>query len=388
MGRNTFDVIVVGSGYIGSSVAYNLCREGLRTLLIDKGGWAAGASRVNYGNIQVQDAELGHSLPLVKAGFACFDTIEAELDCSIGLRRLGNLLLVETEQQWRTMAARIPTLHKAGIQAEMVSGERLGEIEPLLDSSGLLGASYCPTEGQVNPFKLVWAYLHRARQSGLEFRPQIDVTEFIIKADRVAGLKTNQGKLYAPKIVLATGAWTADLGRKLGQNWKVPYVQGHAMITAPTDVRMQTHMASAAFFEDIHAGSEDDNNLDVVLALAQTEDGHFLVGEAAGPAGSNPNQADAIAMPAIAAMLPRYMPLLRKLAILRSWSGMVAYTDDGLPLLGFTSGLQGLVLATAFKSTVVITPLVGRLVRQLVCDQECEIDIRSFSPDRFMDAQD
>ena len=72
----TFDAVVVGAGYIGCSVAYHLANAGLRTVLIDRRESAGEASRANYGNIQVQDAELDHSLPMIQAGYACFADLE------------------------------------------------------------------------------------------------------------------------------------------------------------------------------------------------------------------------------------------------------------------------------------------------------------------------
>ena len=91
-----FDVVVVGAGYIGSAISYYLTRAGLKTALVDRGGVAAGASQANYGNIQVQDAELDDSLPMVLAGRATFDTLQAELESSFDLRTIGSLLIAES----------------------------------------------------------------------------------------------------------------------------------------------------------------------------------------------------------------------------------------------------------------------------------------------------
>ena len=174
----TYDVLVIGAGYIGCSVAYHLTKAGLRTALIDQGGIGAGASAANYGNIQVQDAELAHSLPMIKAGYACFETLEQELQQPVGLRKLGSLLLIETEAQWQTMAARLPQLHAAGIEAELLEADHLPELEPLLDPATLLGACYYEHEGQVNPFALMWAYVHQARRSGLTLHLGVKITGF------------------------------------------------------------------------------------------------------------------------------------------------------------------------------------------------------------------
>ncbi|RMF05188.1 MAG: FAD-binding oxidoreductase, partial [Chloroflexi bacterium] len=184
----TFDAVVVGAGYIGCAIAAELAAAGLRTALLDCGGVAAGASRANYGNVQIQDAELAHSLPLVTSGAAVFKNLPDEQAAGIGYRPLGSLLLIETESQWQLMAARLPALHAAGIPAELVSARRLPELEPLLDSSNVLGACYHPHEAQIYPFALLHATLRRARAHGLSLHLHTKVTNFQVTGGRVSGV--------------------------------------------------------------------------------------------------------------------------------------------------------------------------------------------------------
>src|SRR5512137_593501 len=96
MPAHTYDAIVIGAGYIGCTTAAALSEAGLRTALLDRGPIPGGASRANYGNVQVQDAELAHSLPMVTTGYRRFADLEEELGCSVGYRRVGSVLLIET----------------------------------------------------------------------------------------------------------------------------------------------------------------------------------------------------------------------------------------------------------------------------------------------------
>jgi glycine/D-amino acid oxidase-like deaminating enzyme len=141
--------------------------------------------------VQVQDAELDHSLPMVIAGFARFERLEEELANPIGYRRIGSLLLIETEHQWHTMEARLPALHAAGISAELVPANGLPEIEPLLNHRAVLGACYYPNEGQVYPFALMWAYLRRARSHGLTVNTHTEVIGFDVGGGRLCGVHTS-----------------------------------------------------------------------------------------------------------------------------------------------------------------------------------------------------
>jgi sarcosine oxidase subunit beta len=377
----TYDAVVVGAGYIGCAVAHALTAAGLRTVLLDQGQVMGGASRANFGNIQVQDAELAHSLPMVTAGFRRFADLEQELDCSVGYRRQGSLLLIETESQWQVMAARLPALHAAGIAAELVPAARLPELEPLLDPHVALGACYYPNEAQVSPFGLMWAYLRQARKRGLTVCADTRITGFDIGGGRVRGVRTQGEPFSAGAVVLATGAWTPALGRLLGREWAIPHVHGQALVTEACELRLNAHVSSAAFFEEAQVGPGQ-GGPEAALAVGQSREGHFLLGEAAQVTEDLGRHASREGGSAIARLISRCLPMLQCLRVLRAWAAPVAFTEDGLPFLGPVAGLPGLILATAFKSTVIVTPLIGDTVAQLLVSGRSDLDLTPFSPDR------
>ncbi len=376
----TFDAIVVGAGYIGCSVAYHLCACGLKTALFDQGSMAAGASRANYGNIQIQDMELSASVELVNTARTRFANLEEELEHKVGLRQIGGLLPIENETQWKIMAARLEVLHSAGIPAELVPAGRLIEVEPLIDPRGLLGGLYHAGEGQVDPFRLIWSYLVQARRRGLKEHYYTPVTGFMIQNDSLKGIVTPNGRYSAGCVVLCTGANTRQLGRLLGREWDIHYVLGQALATEPVELALRNHLASASFFEpaeDSQKGSVRAN-----FALSQSPHGNLLLGEAMYEANHFQRHVPVQSLPAIAACVQRYFPSFLKLRVLRGWSAPVAHTSDSCPLLGPVAGLPGLYLAAAFRSTVIVTPLVGETVAQLVTQGRCKINIDPFSPER------
>jgi sarcosine oxidase subunit beta len=380
--ERTFDAIVVGAGYVGCSIAYHLCAAGLKTALIDQGPIAAGASLANYGNIQIQDMELANSTGLIRMAKTRFASLETELDWKVGLRRIGSLLLIENETQWKLMEARLKLLRQASVPSELLPANRLKEVEPLIDPTGLLGGLYHADEGQVDPFQLIWGYLVRARQKGLQEYYFTEVTGFAAQGGRIQGASTPTGDFSAGSVVLCTGAYTRQLGRSLGMEWQSQYVLGQAMVSEPVDLVLRNHVSSASFFEPDLRGQ--DGSLGAKLALGQSSRGHLLLGEAMVQADHFRRQVPSQSLPEIAACVQRYFPCFSRLRILRSWSAPVAYTADGCPLLGPATGYAGLFLATAFRSTVIITPLVGELIADLVTRGTCELQLEPFLPDRTM----
>ncbi len=379
MNKN-YDAVIVGAGYIGCAVAYYLSKAGLKTALVEQGEVAAGASRANYGNIQVQDTELEYSLPMILKGYQECMQIEEELDCSVNLRKLGSLLIIENSKQWEIMSTRQEKLVAAGIRAELVPAKHLNEIEPMINANEALGALYHPFEAQIFPFELMWAYIHRAEEHGLELLTNTEVTDFCIQNSRLTGVKTSQGEIDAGSVVLTTGAWTRKLGQKIGKNWEVYHVHGQSLVTEPIDYTFKNHFSSAAFFEDIQ--EETTVGESAVLAIAQAWHGNMLLGEASFPSEEPENYPTPGAPWAISTQFERFFPKFKNLRVLRGWAAPVAYTPDSLPYLGTVADLPGLILATAFRSTVIVTPLTGKTVTQLITTEKTDLDISRFSPDR------
>jgi glycine/D-amino acid oxidase-like deaminating enzyme len=374
-----FDVVVVGAGYIGSAISYYLTRAGLKTALVDRGGLAAGASRANYGDIQVQDAELNDSLPMVLAGRATFDTLQAELESSFDLRTLGSLLIAEAESQVPGLRTRAETLRQAGVSVEWLSPAALAHLEPSLDVTQTCGALYNPNEAQINPFKLIWAFIQRARQQGLRLLFHTPVEDFIVAGDTVQGVVTPQGRLQSKITILATGAWGAVLGQKLGLQIPVKHVHGQAAVTGYVGNVLTNYISSAAFFESVHHRDDLANsNPKAVLAIAPTVHGNLLLGEAGEEVAHFDYSVCPDSVLAISELTLRFLPRLRSAQILRSWGVPVAFTTDDKPFVGPVEGLEGLLLALAFKSTVVITPLIGQTIAQLVTEGYSDLDISPF----------
>ncbi|MGD9376434.1 MAG: FAD-dependent oxidoreductase [Anaerolineae bacterium] len=132
MPGRSWDVVVVGGGLIGSSIAYHLAKTGIRTLLIEQGDLASGASGANFGNIQVQDAEFGLSLELTLRGYKMFSDLEDELEYDVDYRRTGSLLLIENDRQWATMERRAAHLQAADVDAQLLGQDEICRLLPSL----------------------------------------------------------------------------------------------------------------------------------------------------------------------------------------------------------------------------------------------------------------
>lgn len=385
---NVYDVIVVGAGVVGCSIAYHLTAAGLKTALLDLGQVGAGASSANFGMVQSNDAELNHSIPMVTTSYSRYDHLEEELRMSFDFRHIGALSLLSNEEQWKELEDRVKVLSQSGIATEIIPASRIPEIEPLIDPHNLLGALYSPNQGQLNPFRLMWAYVHRAIQQGLSLHTYTEVTGFIVEGGRICGVNTNHGDFSAGMVVLATAAWTRHLGKMLGKDWNIKIFRGSAMASEPIDdFHLRTIVSSADHIE-MEVNNKDDVEL-TVLALTQVPNGNFLIAQANRVGEALNSEISRIAPKAMAIMAGRFFPMLRQARILRSWAAPTTFTEDGCPFVGKVKGIDGLILAAAFRSAVINSPIAGEMITELVTKGRCDlVDISHFSPDREMQKVD
>ncbi|MFN2224811.1 MAG: NAD(P)/FAD-dependent oxidoreductase [Anaerolineae bacterium] len=373
-----YDAVVVGGGLIGSAAAYHLALSGVRTLLLENGDLASGASGANFGLVQVQDAEFGLSLELTLKGYQAFSSLQAELDYDVGYRRAGSLLLIDNDQQWSTVEERVRRLRSAGVDTQLLDGEEVCRLEPSLSPESAIGAQYHPDEGELNPFKLIQAYALRGRQHGLEIRTHTEVTQVRVRAGRVTGVDTPAEHILAGWVVLAAGAWARYLGRTAGVDLPLHWVHGEALITEPLGPLARHSIGSAAFYE----ATEESDQQEVGFCLRQRPEGNVMVGEAAFVTDALGRGVTANALPAIARQAQRRFPALRQAAVIRGWAIPVAFVPDNRPLLGPVPEVEGLLVATGLKSTIVLTPLFGALIADMVLGREVDPRLAEFSPTR------
>ncbi len=394
MGK-TWDAVVIGGGLVGSSVAYQLACDGLRTLLIEQDELSSGASGANFGLIQVQDCEFGLSTELTVESLRLHQTLESELDSDLERCDSGYLLLIENEQQWALMEERALALRARGLAVQLLDHGEVCRLEPSIAPETLIGALYDPNEGHLNPFSLVRAYVARGKDRGLEVRTHTHATGIDTHGGRVTGVTTRDGTIATDNVVLCTGAWTRSLVRKLGLDLPVRWLHGEAIVTEPMPRVANNGMMTASFFETMHGDTQGEpenpeggtgSNCEklVGFCLTQRPAGHALIGEASCITGVLGNRSSPVALPALAAEAARRIPRLQDAKVLRTWGANVLFTGDRRPLLGPIDGVDGLLLATGLKSTIILTPLVGRLAADMVTGREVDPRLVEFSPMRFL----
>jgi sarcosine oxidase subunit beta len=346
----TQDVIVIGSGVIGASIAYHLARDGVRVTLVDQAPAAAtkpSASWASAGGLRSQGRH-AEDQPITKAAALRWKTLSEELDANLEASFGGHLHIAEQDSEVSVIEARIATDSAAGLSTERVEGAVLRRLAPALSKRAIIGA-FSSGDGQAHPGRTADAFAAAAQRLGAKLMFD-DKAKVETNGDRIAAVTLADGtRIVADTTILATGAWSigllAELGMKLPLRWR-----GLQMLLSD--------MAEPILAPTVTAVGRN-------LSLKQTPSGEFMIGGrwfAAPKAGR-------IDTDCIDAHVARQwsgaaaiLPALRNRRMAQAWSGVEAQSIDSLPFIG-RAGVDRLYVATGFSNHgFQISPLIGALV--------------------------
>lgn len=379
-GGRSPDVIVVGGGVTGTSIAWRLAQAGQRVLLVERRGICAGASGRNAGHTGVSSGM--HMAPrtvralhnITAANLRLLKTLHDELDKDFELRLPGSMDVITTPEQLAHAKEAVITKHDAGSAVELLDPETARSIMPSL-SPRILGATYARDRGHLWPFALVTGMADGAAQAGAQIRIGARVQHLARAGDRVTGVVVDGETIEADDVVLATNAWTPQLLPELPDGALVP-ARGQILVTQPLPPLLACPFGT---------------NFDKEYGR-QTPGGQIVCGgyrrlDVDEGLGTYREEVTLPVLAGIARCLSDLFPVLRgKARVVRAWSGIMGFTADGLPLIGRYEPAPGLTIAAGFNgggfSWGVI---VGKIIARLLSGQEPEFDIAPFCPARFLD---
>ncbi|ULO24963.1 FAD-dependent oxidoreductase [Methylocystis sp. SB2] len=208
-------IIVVGGGIVGCSVAYHLAKRGVETLLLERHQLSSGSTWHAAGLIgQLRTNAnitklLGYSVEL-------YDRLEAETGYATGWRRNGGLRLACNADRWIEVKRQATSARSFGLEMQLLSAKEAQALWPLMNVDDVVGAAFLPTDGQANPSDITQALAKGARLADAKLVEGVAVTDFIIENDRVRGVVTNRGAIACEKLVLCAGLWTQPLAARAG----------------------------------------------------------------------------------------------------------------------------------------------------------------------------
>ena len=375
--RETADVVVVGGGVVGCSIAYRLAERGRRVLLLERRGLASGASGRNggltgSGSTMHADAPAGRAAyALNAANLAMLPGLAEELGADFALRLPGTLDLATTPEQLDHLRHGVAVQQAAGLDVELLDRDAVRALVPTVGEA-VLGAEFAPGRGHLWPFALVLAFADAARRLGAEVRVGVEVDGLLRERGRVVGVLAGGEAIAAGDVVLATNAYTPALLPELPAGAIVP-ARGQILVTEPVPPLLPYPFGT---------------NFDKEYGR-QTPDGKVLCGgyrrlDAGEGLGSVAERTSPAVLGGIGRCLADLFPALRGVRTLRAWAGIMGFTADGFPLIGRYGPLPGVTLAAGFNGGGFSwAAATGQAVAELLCGRDPGLDLAPFDPARF-----
>jgi glycine oxidase len=348
----TWDVIVVGGGIIGLSLAIALHKRGLRVLVVERGEPGREASHAAAG--MLADCSLETPIALQELATASarmypefVHELQDESGMKVDLRDNGTILLSAKHVSEQS-------------RAEHPLSAPLAELEPALADVDI-PAIYLK-ERSVDPRALVAAALKSVKHRGVDISSGTAVTDVLLSDGRVSGVRTDRTHYIAPCVVNCAGAWAGSFST---HRFPVRPVKGQMLAVACARHDLVHHVIRAP-----------------EVYVVPRSDGRVVIGSTLEEAGYDKRtDADTIHYMHQAAI--RLVPALGEARVLEAWAGLRPGTPDDLPILGATSAPGYFVATGHFRDGILLAPVTAHVMTQVITGVQLDYDISRFSPLRF-----
>jgi glycine oxidase len=348
--RRTPDVVIIGAGIIGLSLALELQRSGVKALVLDRSEPAREASFAGAGMLAAADITGPPPLVLMakrSAGmYARFVAgLEEASGAGVDFRRTGAIVLGRADH------------------GQPLSHDELRHLEPGL---AWRGQNACfLQEDCVDPRTLIRALLRAARRRGVTVRGECPVRGLIVRSDTVQGVRSDRGDIPSRVVVNCAGAWAGRWGLRFAPTRPV---RGHLIACRPEAGVGLRHVVR-------HRPSD--------VYLLPRSDGRVIAGSTIEEAGFRKTVDPSVAR-SLHQAAARILPALARATIVERWTGLRPGSPDELPILGPTP-IEGYYVATGhYRNGILLAPVTARLMAQAIKRERLEFDLRPFSPARFL----
>ncbi len=365
MNQNTTDVVIIGGGIIGCSIAYQLAKKQLNVLVIEKASRVGTEASWAGAGILTSHASTHEPYPeLCRASLALYPTLAAELkaetDIDIEFIRSGTLSVFFDEAEAAGLIGLAERRVNRGFTAEVLTPEQAWQSEPTISKS-IEGAVLFPEDGHVQNPKMVKALAKGAANLGVKFLFGNPITGFVRENGQVVGVIVNDETIRAETFVIAAGCWSGHLTGFLNLPISIAPVKGQIVLleTMPP------------IFQHIVDG--------LGIYIVPRADGKVLLGATVEFVGYDKTTSVEGVKQMIDAAV-EITPQLAQSAFVRTWAGLRPYYKKG-PCLGYLPGYDNVVLASGhYKNGILLAPITGQLIAELITNGKLSISLEPFQP--------
>ncbi|MFI1158814.1 NAD(P)/FAD-dependent oxidoreductase [Streptomyces sioyaensis] len=367
---STADVVIIGGGVMGTSIAFHLAEAGVRRIVvIERGELGSGSSGKPIGGVRAQFSD-PLNIALGSRSLRAWRDFGQRPGVDVRLDEVGYLFLLTSAEQAADFETCIRVQNELGVPSRMIGPREAQLLCPYVSTDGLVAAAYSPDDGHARPGLAVQGYARAAARAGAVFATHTAVTGLDTTGDRVTAVHTAQGRISCATVICAAGAWSAEIGDMAGVHLPVRPVRRQLAFTAPLAppaprIPFTIDFASTAYFHNSDDG--------LLFGLA------------------DPGQAEGFDttwtpdwLELFRAAARHRAPALADMATTSGWAGLYEVTPDRNALIGRSGTVHNFLYATGFSGHGFLqAPAVGEIMRDLHLERAPFVDVTPFSADRF-----
>ncbi len=365
------EVVIVGAGVMGCSLAFHLARLGLRNIVVlDRSGIGQGATLACAGGIRAQfsteiNIRIGMEAKRMLRGF------EKETGRPADYREIGYLFLLQTAEERKDFEGSVRLQHRLGVEdVRWLEPKEAAAMVGGLKVSDLTGAVFCPSDGLAGPSEVTFGYADAARRLGVIIQENVPVREFLRRGDRIEGVVTPNGELHSQRTVVCAGPWAGQLGELAGIDIPVVPSKRNVFVSGALPAITPRTPMTIDFHTSFYFHPEGEG---VLFGMSDPEQPHgFDV------------TVDWAFLDRIAAVARHRWPPLLEAPVRTAWAGLYELTPDSQPLVGLLPDRPGAWIAAGFSGHgFMMAPVIGSWLAEWISRDRSPVDLSPFAPDRF-----
>jgi sarcosine oxidase subunit beta len=364
------EVVIVGGGVIGASIAYHLSRQGVRDVLVlERDRLGSGSTSRNAGGIRLQfSTEI--NVRMSQRSLPALLRFEDEMGIDPFFRQVGYLFLITDPRDVEPFERSLALWRRLDVPAVRLDRGEIAGIFPELAVDDVRFGTFCPADGHADPNSILQGYVARARAGGVRFEEGADVTAIEHDERRITGVRCGERRITCETVVDAAGAWAGEVAALAGVSVPISPLRRQIFITNPVpgfdrDFPMTIEFASGLYLHHDSGG--------VLLGMADPHD-----------AAGFDDRVNWEFLPEVVERGLARLPLLERATIRTGWAGFYEDTPDKHAILGRVPGLEGLICAAGFSGHGLMhAPATGELIAEVICGLPPSLDIAPLRLARF-----
>ncbi|WUJ74753.1 FAD-binding oxidoreductase [Kribbella soli] len=364
------DVVIVGGGVMGTSIAFHLAEAGVeRVLLLEKDQLGSGSTCKAAGGVRANFSD-SVNIALGARSLEAFAAFGERPGQEIDLHRVGYLFLLETDEQFEQFRESTQLQNVLGQPTRMISVDEAVALAPIVAPDGLVGACFSPTGGHCTPESVVLGYATAARRLGATLLTGCEVVGIDAVGNHLTAVRTSLGTVRTGTVICAAGAWSEGLAASVGVELPVTPLRRQIVVTEaipglPAGLPMTIDFGSTFYFHGEGPG--------LLVGMSDPDE----------QPGFSVNRTDTW-IPRLTDVMARRAPSLLEVGLTGGWAGLYEITPDHNALIGEADHVSRFLYATGFSGHGFLQgPAVGEVIRDLYLGRKPFVDISPLDARRF-----